>query len=164
MKRVVVGLVAIAFALGITGCLQDEIFDEDAQLQTDIALIEESLADNNIEADTLMPSEIRIVVTEEGTGEGAKFGDTVIADYTGYLLDGTEFDSSEDRSPLTFVLQRGDQVIPAWDIAFEGLKKGSKATFWAPSGLCYGQNGSGTIPPNSVLIFDVEVVDIRLQN
>ncbi|MCO6359761.1 FKBP-type peptidyl-prolyl cis-trans isomerase [Roseivirga pacifica] len=163
MKRVVVGLVALAF-VAITGCLQDEIFDAEAQLQTDIALIEQSLSENGIDADTLMPSEIRIVVTEEGTGEGAKFGDSVIAHYTGYLLDGTEFDSSDGRSPLTFVLQRGDQVIPAWDIAFEGLKKGAKATFWAPSGLCYGQSGSGSIPPNSVLIFDVEVVDIRLQN
>ncbi len=145
----------------VAACGGDEIFDEDAQLATDIALIEQFLDANALEADTLLPSEIRIITYDEGVGDKADFGATVIAYYTGYLLDGTEFDSNEDGSPIDFVVDRGD-VVQAWDIAIKELAKGGSATIFVPSQYGYGNQGFGnSIPPNSVLIFDIDVVDIR---
>ena len=142
-------------------CDGDEIFDEDAQLATDIALIEQFLDANGLEADTLLPSKIRIITYNEGVGDKADFGATVVAYYSGYLLDGTEFDSNELGSPINFVVDRGD-VVRGWDIAIKELAKGGRATIFLPSQYGYGNQGFGSnIPPNSVLIFDIAVVDIR---
>ncbi len=109
------------------------------------------------------------VETEEGLvykdvecGDGAEpaSGDTISVHYTGRLEDGTEFDSSEGGEPIQFVLGAG-QVIQGWDLGFEGMKVGGKRELTIPPDLGYGEQGSPpTIPPNSTLIFDVELVDV----
>ena len=77
----------------------------------------------------------------------------VVVHYSGFLLDGTKFDSSVERDePLTFVAGAG-QVIPGWDEGLLLLKKGSKARFIIPSNLAYGDRDLGKIPPNSTLSF-----------
>jgi peptidyl-prolyl cis-trans isomerase A (cyclophilin A) len=95
------------------------------------------------------------------SSKGKKFiaGDTVTTHYTGKFLDGTKFDSSYDRNqPFTFVVGVG-QVIQGWDEGFMMLKKGEKATLYIPSGMAYGERGAGaSIPPNAILIFDVEIL------
>lgn len=105
-------------------------------------------------------SGLKYVILKEGTGENVKPNETVIVHYSGFLLDGTKFDSSVERDePITFVAGVG-QVIPGWDEGLLLLKKGSKARFVIPPDLAYGERDLGKIPPNSTLIFDVELIDI----
>ncbi len=158
MKNYLLGLLVLS--LSLFSCGNDQIFDEGAQLETDILLIEDFLASNQLEADTLLPSEIRIIVDDPGEDEKADFGATVFTHYIGYLLDGTEFDSSEGGPPFSFVVDRGD-VVQGWDIAFKELGKGGRATFFLPSAMGYGNRALRDIPANSVLVFEVQVIDIR---
>jgi len=154
-------LIGLVFSLGLLSCGgNDVIFDEGAQLETDIMLIEEFLADNGLEADTLLPSGIRIITDDPGQEPKARFGDSVETRYRGYLLDGTEFDSSEGRDPLWFIVGKGD-VIQGWEIAIRQLGKGGRATVFVPSQYGYGNRGQGIIPPNSVLVFEINVLNIR---
>lgn len=160
MKRIEL-LLVILISVGLWSCGNDVIFDEDAQFETDVMLIEEYLADNGLEADTLQPSGIRMIVENPGEEPKARFGDSIETTYRGYLLDGTEFDSSEGRGPLWFIMDKRDGVIEGWNIAFKELGVGGKATIFIPSQYGYGNRGQGIIPANSVLVFDVEVLNIR---
>lgn len=105
-------------------------------------------------------------IEKEGAGANPTAGQNVTVNYTGKTMDGKPFDSNVDPQfqhvePFSFVLGQG-QVIKGWDEGVALLKKGSKAKLFIPSPLAYGsQDRSPTIPPNSVLIFDVEVTDIK---
>lgn len=96
-----------------------------------------------------------------GTGPAPKKGDTVTVHYTGWLTDGTKFDSSVDRNdPFAFVLGAG-QVIRGWDEGVATLKVGDKARLTIPPEKAYGREGyPGAIPPNATLIFEVELISI----
>jgi FKBP-type peptidyl-prolyl cis-trans isomerase FkpA len=98
----------------------------------------------------------------EGTGPAAKSGDTVEVHYTGWLTNGTKFDSSHDRKQtFTFKLGAG-KVIQGWDEGVAGMKAGGKRKLTIPPALGYGARGAGTvIPPNAELIFDVDLIKIR---
>ena len=105
------------------------------------------------------------VITKEGNGEKPMVNDEVTMNYTGMFLDGNKFDSNVDSafghvSPFSFPLGQG-RVIRGWDEGVALLKKGTKAKFILPSSIAYGAGGSGTIPANSVLQFDVELVDFK---
>jgi FKBP-type peptidyl-prolyl cis-trans isomerase len=96
-------------------------------------------------------------------GDGAKPAatDTVKVHYRGTLLDGTEFDSSYARNePISFALNR---VIPGWTEGVQLMPVGSKFVFYIAPDLGYGEGGGGPIPPNSTLIFEVELLDIENQ-
>ncbi len=97
-----------------------------------------------------------------GDGTAAKAGDTVDVHYTGWLTDGTKFDSSLDRrSPFSFKLGAG-RVIKGWDEGVAGMKVGGKRKLHIPAKLGYGAQGAGgAIPPNAELIFEVELLAIR---
>lgn len=100
------------------------------------------------------------VDTQAGTGELAKSGKWLTVQYTGYLPDGTKFDSSHDHpggEPIPFPYGT-HQVIPGWDTGFEGMHIGGKRRLFIPYELGYGDAGKGPIPPKSDLIFDVELV------
>lgn len=113
------------------------------------------------EADVIeTDSGLRYVILEEGAGESPQTCDVVDAHYTGYLIDGTVFDSSIDRDQtFQFPLGQGN-VIRGWDEGFALLKPGAKAILMIPPALGYGTTDRGTIPPNSTLYFDVELVDV----
>ena len=98
-----------------------------------------------------------------GTGKVAKEGDGVRVHYTGWLTNGKKFDSSVDAGrPFTFVLGNGE-VIKGWDEGVAGMKVGGKRRLHIPPDLGYGESGTpdGTIPPNSTLIFDVQLLSIQ---
>lgn len=99
---------------------------------------------------------------ESGTGQVANRGDHVAVHYTGWLTDGTKFDSSRDRNkPFEFALGEG-MVIRGWDEGVAGMKVGGKRKLTIPPELGYGARGApGVIPPNSTLVFDVELIDVR---
>jgi FKBP-type peptidyl-prolyl cis-trans isomerase FkpA len=114
-------------------------------------------------------TELQKIDTQVGTGREAEAGFNVTVHYTGWLYDaaaeghkGKKFDSSLDRNqPFNFFLG-GGQVIQGWDEGFAGMKIGGKRTLIIPSEMGYGARGAGgAIPPNAVLIFDVELLDVK---
>jgi len=95
-----------------------------------------------------------------GTGKLAEAGKVFSVHYTGWLLDGTKFDSSREKKPLSFE-QGKRKVIPGWDAGFEGMRVGGKRRLFIPYQLAYGEKGRGKIPPKAELIFDVELMDVQ---
>ena len=97
-----------------------------------------------------------------GTGEEARAGHQVSVHYTGWLTNGTKFDSSVDRGrPFGFSLGKG-QVIAGWDQGVAGMKVGGKRKLTIPPELGYGARGAGgVIPPNATLVFDVELLGVK---
>ncbi len=97
-----------------------------------------------------------------GTGAEAKTGDLVTVNYTGYLTDGTKFDSSLDSGqPFQFTIGKGE-VIQGWEQGFAGMKVGGTRKLTIPPELGYGAQGAGgVIPPNATLVFDVELLAVN---
>ena len=112
--------------------------------------------------DNNKPMQLEIETTKEGTGERqVKTGDTISVHYTGKLTDGTKFDSSVDRGvPFEFTVGEG-MVIQGWEQGFLGAKVGEKRTLTIPAEMGYGPRAVGSIPANSTLIFDVELMAIK---
>jgi peptidylprolyl isomerase len=114
------------------------------------------------EADyTVTESGLKYYDLVEGDGETPAEGSTVVVHYTGWLEDGTKFDSSLDRGqPFNFTLGQG-QVIPGWDEGVASMKVGGKRQLVIPPELGYGEAGAGaTIPPNATLVFEVELLEV----
>jgi FKBP-type peptidyl-prolyl cis-trans isomerase len=107
-------------------------------------------------------SELIIEDLTAGSGDEAKAGKTVVVHYTGWLTDGTKFDSSKDRNePFDFSLGAG-HVIKGWDQGVAGMKVGGKRKLTIPPEMGYGSRGAGgVIPPNATLVFEVELLGIR---
>jgi FKBP-type peptidyl-prolyl cis-trans isomerase len=92
-----------------------------------------------------------------GEGTPAVAGDVLTVHYTGHFVDGPVFDSSIGREPFTFRLGAGS-VIRGWDIGLVGMRVGGQRKLIIPPALAYGSSGSGPIPPNSTLVFEIELV------
>lgn len=105
---------------------------------------------------------LTMLTITEGSGEGAKSGQTVVVDYTGTLTDGTVFDSSIPRGqPFTVHLGKGE-VIRGWDLGIVGMKVGEVRKLTIAPELAYGKDGfPGVIPPNATLIFEVTLRAIK---
>lgn len=110
---------------------------------------------------TTTPSGLIIEELVEGDGAIATAGQTVSVHYTGWLTDGTKFDSSKDRNePFEFALGKG-WVIRGWDEGVQGMKIGGTRKLTIPADLGYGARGAGgVIPPNATLVFEVELLDL----
>ncbi len=108
-----------------------------------------------------MAAELQIEVLTEGTGAQPKAGQSVSVHYTGWLTDGTKFDSSKDRDqPFGFTLGKG-QVIKGWDQGVATMKEGAKVKLTIPPELGYGAHGAGgIIPPYATLVFEVELLKV----
>lgn len=143
----------------------------ESQNQADDKLIQDYLSKNSLSAQKT-ESGIYYIITQPGTGANAASGQEITMNYTGTLLDGTKFDSNEDpkfnhKEPFKFKLGVG-QVIKGWDQGMALLNKGAKATFIIPSSLAYGKqsmpgnpNNPKGIPANSILRFDVQMLDAK---
>jgi FKBP-type peptidyl-prolyl cis-trans isomerase FklB len=107
-----------------------------------------------------LASGLQYKVIAEGTGKTPKATDSVVTNYRGTLIDGTEFDSSYQRkTPATF---RVNGVVKGWTEALQLMKEGAKWQLFVPSELAYGERGAGPkIGPNAVLVFDIELVSVK---
>ncbi len=106
-----------------------------------------------------LPSGLQYKVIKAGTGKTPKATDTVVTQYKGTLINGTEFDSSYRRNePATFPV---NGVIRGWTEALQLMKEGSKWQLVVPPELAYGEQGAGPIGPNATLIFEVELVSVK---
>jgi peptidylprolyl isomerase len=95
-----------------------------------------------------------------GTGVTAATGKSLSVNYTGWLVDGTQFDTSIGKAPISFTLGVGT-VIPGWDLGLLGMRVGGKRRLVIGSDLAYGSGGFGVIRPNSTLVFDVQLLSVQ---
>ncbi len=119
------------------------------------------IAENDLLNNQQSSMELKKEILTEGSGDQeVKSGDDITVHYTGMLEDGTKFDSSLDREePLSFTIGIG-KVIQGWDEGLIGMKVGEERKLTIPSGMAYGPNGQGSIPPNATLIFTIELISI----
>lgn len=125
------------------------------QLQADIEKIKNYLDDRNLTAESTA-SGLHYIITEPGTGGHPNINSTVKVNYTGKILKNEEVFDETNGVPETFLLKG---LIEGWQEGIPLLQKGGKGTFFIPSALGYGPYGSGSIPGNAPLIFDIELVD-----
>jgi len=162
MVKNIIGCLVLAGAMlvSITGFGQNTAA---MQKEKDERLLRSYFASKKINP-SKTASGLYYLVTKKGSGENAKPGQRVSMKYLGTFLDGKKFDANVDDNfnsthPFSFILGMG-QVIKGWDEGVQLLSPGTRATLYLPSGLAYGESGRGPIPPNSVLVFDVELVSI----
>lgn len=157
----------ITYMIKVVSLKNDEDLKKEAASQkaVDDKKLLEYFAKNNIKAKKTA-SGLYYEILEQGTGDNASKGKTVSVNYTGKTMDGNVFDSNIDPQfnhvePLKFPVGAG-RVIKGWDEGLQLLNKGSKAVFYIPSDLAYGaQSPAPAIPPYSILIFNVELLDIQ---
>ena len=131
----------------------------EANLKSGEAFLAENAKKDGV---TVTASGLQYRVITEGAGDAPKATDTVKVHYEGRLISGDVFDSSIARGePVSFPL---NGVIPGWSEGVQLMKVGSKFEFTIPSALAYGPSGTGPLPPNSVLVFDVELLEINPAN
>jgi FKBP-type peptidyl-prolyl cis-trans isomerase len=170
-------VMALPIALAAVGCepSQPPAVEAPAAPPTEVqseAVEESTQEDAAVEAARTLgtPSENEIVTTESGLryidisvgeGEAAKAGDTAVVHYTGWLVNGTKFDSSVDRGePFSFPLGAG-RVIRGWDEGVDGMMVGGVRKLIVSPELGYGSRSIGPIPPDSTLIFEVQLLEIQ---
>lgn len=157
MKARYLLLLSFIAIFSLSSCLKGDNFDPEVQAKADDALIVKFLADKNITA-TKHSSGLYYQIIAPGSGNITYSGNTeVSAKYVGRLLNGNIFDQRVTE-PVSFKL---GGVIVGWQIGVPLIQKGGKIRLFIPSGYAYGNQGAGTIPPNSVLDFDIELVDVQ---
>lgn len=144
------------FLLSILCILLFNCDKDNDQLETDKQIIRDYLVANNIDAKEFS-SGLFYIIDKQGTGAKPTTSSYVTVKYKGYLTNGTVFDQTGNE-PRTFLLAN---TIDGWKTGIPLFNKGAKGRLFIPSDLGYGENGSGSIPGNSVLIFDIELVSFR---
>ncbi len=149
-----IGLVMLSSVI-FSACEQPLTFEE--QQEIDLEIIETYVADNNLVGEYTQEG-VFYSITKAGVGtEKPNPSSTIDIIYTGYFLDGSVFDSS-NGFPVRFQLFG---LIQGWQIGLQQFNKESAGILLIPSRLAYGRNGSGSIPPNTVIRFDIELLDFQ---
>jgi len=157
-------LILIGFVMILSACSKKaEPFDPAAQAATDDASIQAYFKANNITNATKDASGLYYRVVTNGTGGYPTATSTITVNYTGTLLDGTQFDSTTSRGSFSTALTVNGtaQVIQGWVIGLQHVQTGGRIILYIPSGLGYGPSGSGSIPANAVLIFTVDMLGFK---
>ncbi len=141
--------------LGLSFFSCDKGLTVEQQLQADIEKIKDYLSANNLTAEST-PSGLHYIITVPGTGGHPNSSSTVTVNYLGKLLKNEKVFDQTNGTPVSFALQN---LIEGWKEGIPLLQKGGKGTFFIPSALGYGPYGSGGIPANAPLIFEIELVD-----
>jgi len=149
MKRIALFLLVSLLSLH---CKKDE---DQSQAEIDDKIIQEYIADNNLDAMNI-GSGLYYVDEETGTGENPDPSSTVRVAYKGYFTDGQVFDESSEAG-ISFGL---NQVIQGWTMGIPFFKEGGRGKLLIPSGLAYGDRPRSGIPANSVLIFDIHLIEV----
>jgi FKBP-type peptidyl-prolyl cis-trans isomerase FkpA len=142
----------VALVLLASSCMKDS-----DQAAIDDQAIKDYMVSKNLTA-TKDPSGLYWIMTVEGTGAAPTAQSTVEVKYRGSLLNGTVFDQTAADKTFTYPLSG---LIMGWQIGIPLMKEGGKATLLIPSQLGYGAENLGIIPPNSVLIFEIELIDVK---
>ena len=154
-------LLAAALALSFMACSGKT---EENMTPSDTAAVEQGAGADTFAMPANLettPSGLQYAIDQPGTGPKPQARQTVTVHYTGWLTDGTKFDSSRDRGePFAFEIGQGN-VIQGWDEGVADMKVGEKRTLVIPSALGYGEQGSGPIPPNATLVFKVELLGVE---
>lgn len=156
-------LSAIFLMIGLSACLNNDdnptiSFDPIAQFNEDQMEIEEYLAANNIDATFDSLTAVYYLIENEGTGANPTVNSSVEVKYKGYFLNGDVFDQSPPDTTVSFPLSG---VILGWQLGIPLFQKGGSGKLFLVSGLAYGPSGQGPIPPNTPIVFDVELVDFQ---
>lgn len=153
-------ILLLCMVVVLLGCSTDNILSYEDQLKKDTAIIDKYLERNNIVA-LVDASGLRLVVHQTGSGVFPGPDSKLTVKYEGRFMNGQVFDKSSLNSsglPTPFSSPLSG-LIDGWQIAFyKYIAKGGKATLYIPSGLGYGRRETGGVPPNSNLIFDVELI------
>lgn len=159
-------VLAVAVTLFVSSCLN--IDDEEQKIQSKAEEMEvlntylDSLAAQGHDIDTTAMG-VYYVVIDEGEGDFAQPGDTLVVGYSGYLMDNYMFDSSEyhySDGKMEFELGN-PPMIQGWDDGMQVMNEGAKVQFIIPSELAYGSEGNSAIPPNQTLIFVIKLFEIN---
>ncbi len=143
---VLLGLLAVVFVACTKGDAQDELDDQ---------IIQDYINQHNLDAEA-GASGLYYVINDEGSGEHPSLNAVVEVLYVGELTNGNVFDETSGNSPVSFPLQN---LIEGWEIGIPLIKKGGNITLLIPSRIGYGSKAHYGIPANSVLIFDITLVD-----
>ena len=152
MKKIFYTLLLLPF---LFSCDDQNFYDSEQFLLDDRETILQYIDDNNLDAQE--DNNVFYVIEEEGTGTEFPdaFAELSMA-YSGYLMDGTVFDMATTVNPLNINLS---QTITGWRVGIPKFKKGGKGKILIPSPFAYANSPVGNIPPNSILIFDIEILD-----
>lgn len=145
-------ILPLLLTLAFFGCKKDDPADQAA---ADEAIIQQYISDNSLTT-VKTSSGLHYIIDEPGTGAGCTSASTVRVSYRGYYTDGSVFDQSSLQG-IEFGLQ---QVIQGWTEGIPFFKEGGSGVLLIPSALGYGTSGSGSVPPNTVLIFDVALLEV----
>jgi FKBP-type peptidyl-prolyl cis-trans isomerase FkpA len=151
-------LILFVVVAGLSSCSKDsdDTFDTAAQAATDDASIQAYLKANNITTAVHDPTGLYYQIVTPGTGAYPTAASTATVNYTGKLLNGTQFDTG-----TAFVANLATGVITGWRIGVPHINTGGRIILFVPSGMAYGNTATGSIPKNSVLIFTIDLISFK---